>query len=108
MSLRHTCNVTCWHFSSLAQFRHVCFVCLFLSISLGADCESFWDTHSLMDNCYQFNFQATLSWEEARTSCKQQGAELLSISKVEEQSYINGERLGGYGNDNGDGGWDNL
>ncbi|TSK77078.1 C-type mannose receptor 2 [Bagarius yarrelli] len=56
----------------------------------SADCETFWDTDSLMDNCYQFNFQATLSWEEARTSCKQQGAELLSITKVEEQSYING------------------
>ncbi|XP_058267807.1 C-type mannose receptor 2 [Hemibagrus wyckioides] len=56
----------------------------------SADCETFWDTDSLMDNCYQFNFQATLSWEEARTSCKQQGAELLSVTKVEEQSYING------------------
>ncbi|XP_076853301.1 C-type mannose receptor 2 [Brachyhypopomus gauderio] len=56
----------------------------------SGDCETFWDTHSLMDNCYQFNFQATLSWNEARTSCQQQGADLLSISKVEEQSYING------------------
>jgi len=45
-----------------------------------------------MDNCYQFNFQATLSWSEARTSCQQQGADLLSITKVEEQIYINGER----------------
>uniref|UniRef100_A0A4W4EYL1 Mannose receptor, C type 2 n=1 Tax=Electrophorus electricus TaxID=8005 RepID=A0A4W4EYL1_ELEEL len=56
----------------------------------SADCETFWDTDSLMDNCYQFNFQATLSWSEARTSCQQQGADLLSITKVEEQSYING------------------
>lgn len=64
---------------------------LSVSLSLGADCETFWDTDSLMDNCYQFNFQATLSWEEARISCQQQGAELLSITKVEEQSYINGE-----------------
>uniref|UniRef100_A0AAY4B801 Mannose receptor, C type 2 n=1 Tax=Denticeps clupeoides TaxID=299321 RepID=A0AAY4B801_9TELE len=53
-------------------------------------CETFWDTESLMDNCYQFNFQAALSWSEARTSCQQQGASLLSITKVEEQSYING------------------
>lgn len=45
-----------------------------------------------MDNCYQFNFQATLSWSEARTSCQQQGADLLSITKVEEQIFINGER----------------
>ncbi|XP_062841105.1 C-type mannose receptor 2 [Trichomycterus rosablanca] len=56
----------------------------------SADCETFWDTDSLTGNCYQFNFQATLTWEEARTSCSQQGAELLSITKVEEQSYING------------------
>ncbi len=45
-----------------------------------------------MDNCYQFNFQATLSWSEARTSCQQQGADLLSIIKLEEQIFINGER----------------
>ncbi|XP_017310429.1 C-type mannose receptor 2 isoform X1 [Ictalurus punctatus] len=56
----------------------------------SADCETFWDTDSLTNNCYQFNFQATLSWEEAHTSCQQQGAELLSITKVEEQSFING------------------
>nr|XP_055050355.1 C-type mannose receptor 2 isoform X2 [Misgurnus anguillicaudatus] len=56
----------------------------------SADCETFWDINPLMDNCYQFNFQATLSWSEARTSCHQQGADLLSITKVEEQIYING------------------
>uniref|UniRef100_A0A8C2AKX6 Mannose receptor, C type 2 n=1 Tax=Cyprinus carpio TaxID=7962 RepID=A0A8C2AKX6_CYPCA len=53
-------------------------------------CETFWDINPLMDNCYQFNFQATLSWSEARTSCQQQGADLLSITKVEEQIFING------------------
>ncbi|XP_066497650.1 C-type mannose receptor 2 [Hoplias malabaricus] len=56
----------------------------------SADCETFWDKDSLMHSCYQFNFQATLSWSEARTSCEQQGADLLSITRVEEQSYING------------------
>ncbi|XP_030649161.1 C-type mannose receptor 2 [Chanos chanos] len=53
-------------------------------------CETFWDIDSLLGNCYQFNFQATLSWSEARRSCQQQGADLLSITEVQEQSYING------------------
>ncbi|XP_029014189.1 C-type mannose receptor 2 [Betta splendens] len=53
-------------------------------------CETFWDTDPLTDSCYQFNFQATLSWGEARSSCQQQGADLLSITKLHEQTYING------------------
>ncbi|KAM4717477.1 C-type mannose receptor 2 [Anableps anableps] len=56
----------------------------------GSSCETFWDTDPVTDSCYQFNFQATLSWSEARRSCKQQGADLLSISKLHEQTYING------------------
>uniref|UniRef100_A0A6Q2XTF3 Mannose receptor, C type 2 n=1 Tax=Esox lucius TaxID=8010 RepID=A0A6Q2XTF3_ESOLU len=54
------------------------------------NCETFWDTDRLTDSCYQFNFQATLSWSEARISCQQQGADLLSITKLHEQTYING------------------
>uniref|UniRef100_A0A8C7H9W9 Mannose receptor C-type 2 n=1 Tax=Oncorhynchus kisutch TaxID=8019 RepID=A0A8C7H9W9_ONCKI len=54
------------------------------------DCETFWDTDPLTDSCYQFNFQATLSWSEARISCQQQGADLLSVTKLHEQTYING------------------
>uniref|UniRef100_A0A8K9WRK9 Mannose receptor C-type 2 n=1 Tax=Oncorhynchus mykiss TaxID=8022 RepID=A0A8K9WRK9_ONCMY len=54
------------------------------------DCETFWDTDPLTDSCYQFNFQATLSWSEARISCQQQRADLLSITKLHEQTYING------------------
>ncbi|KAM6957627.1 C-type mannose receptor 2 [Aplochiton taeniatus] len=54
------------------------------------DCETFWDTDPLTASCYQFNFQATLSWSEARISCQQQGADLLSITKLHEQTYING------------------
>lgn len=44
----------------------------------------------MTDSCYQFNFQATLSWTEAWISCQQQGADLLSITKLREQMYING------------------
>ncbi|CAB1431367.1 unnamed protein product [Pleuronectes platessa] len=61
----------------------------------SSGCETFWDTDPLTDSCYQFNFHATLSWSEARISCQQQGADLLSITKLHEQTYINGF-LSGY------------
>ncbi|TWW70258.1 C-type mannose receptor 2 [Takifugu flavidus] len=53
-------------------------------------CETFWETDPLTDSCYQFNFQATLTWIEAWISCHEQGADLLSITKLHEQTYING------------------
>lgn len=56
----------------------------------GTNCETFWETDPLTDSCYQFNFQATLSWIEAWISCQQQGADLLSITKLHEQTYITG------------------
>lgn len=60
----------------------------------GNDCETFWDKDQLTDSCYQFNFQSTLSWREAWASCEQQGADLLSITEIHEQTYINGEGEG--------------
>ncbi|MGH0131417.1 UNVERIFIED_CONTAM: hypothetical protein FKN15_046470, partial [Acipenser sinensis] len=52
-------------------------------------CETFWDKDPMTNSCYQFNFQSTLSWSEARVSCQQQGADLLSINEIHEQTYIN-------------------
>lgn len=63
----------------------------------GNDCETFWDKDQLTDSCYQFNFQSTLSWREAWASCEQQGADLLSITEIHEQTYINGEAGAGRG-----------
>lgn len=63
----------------------------------GNDCETFWDKDQLTDSCYQFNFQSTLSWREAWASCEQQGADLLSITEIHEQTYINGEVVGSPG-----------
>uniref|UniRef100_A0A8D0H0A0 Mannose receptor C-type 2 n=1 Tax=Sphenodon punctatus TaxID=8508 RepID=A0A8D0H0A0_SPHPU len=57
------------------------------------DCETFWDRDHLTNSCYQFNFQSTLSWREALNSCDQQGANLLSITEIHEQTYINGESV---------------
>ena len=64
---------------------------IFLFPMSANDCETFWDTDPLTDSCYQFNFQSMLSWYEARVSCQQQGADLLSITKLHEQTYINGK-----------------
>ncbi|GCB70748.1 hypothetical protein scyTo_0010843 [Scyliorhinus torazame] len=54
------------------------------------DCETFWDKDPLTHSCYQFNFQSTLSWSEAWISCQQQSSDLLSITELHEQTYING------------------
>lgn len=64
----------------------------FLPTILGNDCDTFWDRDLLTNSCYQFNFQSTLSWQEAGKSCEQQGAGLLSITEIHEQTYINGEQ----------------
>lgn len=71
-------------------------LCLAVVVA-GNDCETFWDKDQLTDSCYQFNFQSTLSWREAWASCEQQGADLLSITEIHEQTYINGERQAGPG-----------
>ena len=36
-------------------------------------------------------FPAGQTWREAWASCEQQGADLLSITEIHEQTYINGE-----------------
>ena len=70
----------------------LCWV-LTLLVPTGNDCETFWDKDHLTNSCYQFNFQSTLSWREAWNSCEQQGANLLSITEIHEQTYINGEMM---------------
>ncbi|NWH57209.1 MRC1 protein, partial [Geococcyx californianus] len=37
---------------------------------------------------YQINSESALTWHQARKSCKQQNAELLSITEISEQAYI--------------------
>ncbi|NXK88595.1 MRC1 protein, partial [Formicarius rufipectus] len=37
---------------------------------------------------YQINSESALTWHQARKSCQQQNAELLSITETEEQTYI--------------------
>ncbi|XP_015232976.1 PREDICTED: macrophage mannose receptor 1 [Cyprinodon variegatus] len=49
-----------------------------------------WDTDPVTGVQYQRNTQAALTWHQARMSCQQQGADLLSIMELHEQSYISG------------------
>lgn len=49
-----------------------------------------WDTDPVTGFQYQRNAQSVLSWHQARKSCQQQGADLLSIVELHEQSYISG------------------
>ncbi|XP_035491562.2 macrophage mannose receptor 1 isoform X1 [Scophthalmus maximus] len=47
-----------------------------------------WNTHPLTGAYYQLNTQSALTWSQAETSCKQQGASLLSITDPHEQAYV--------------------
>uniref|UniRef100_A0A7N6A7T8 Macrophage mannose receptor 1 n=1 Tax=Anabas testudineus TaxID=64144 RepID=A0A7N6A7T8_ANATE len=49
-----------------------------------------WDKDPVTGVQYQRNVQSVLSWHQARKSCQQQGADLLSIVELHEQSYISG------------------
>uniref|UniRef100_A0A4W6CGU1 Mannose receptor C-type 1 n=1 Tax=Lates calcarifer TaxID=8187 RepID=A0A4W6CGU1_LATCA len=52
--------------------------------------SSGWDTDPVTGVQYQRNVQSVLTWHQARKSCQQQGADLLSIVELHEQSYISG------------------
>ncbi|KAM5158318.1 macrophage mannose receptor 1-like [Mantella aurantiaca] len=52
--------------------------------------EGWWTTDSITDSQYQINGNSALTWYQARKSCHQQGAELLSITELHEQTYISG------------------
>ncbi|XP_051944921.1 macrophage mannose receptor 1-like [Xyrauchen texanus] len=49
-----------------------------------------WDRDPVTGVLYQWNTQSALTWYQARTSCQQQDADLLSIEELHEQTYISG------------------
>ncbi|XP_044280789.1 macrophage mannose receptor 1-like isoform X2 [Varanus komodoensis] len=52
--------------------------------------ELFWTKNHWTGDLYQINDHSALTWYEARKSCQQQNAELLSIGELHEQTYLTG------------------
>ncbi|NWI90584.1 MRC1 protein, partial [Pitta sordida] len=53
-----------------------------------ANNDRFWSTDPLTGTYYQINYQSALTWHQARKSCQQQNAELLSVTEIHEQMYL--------------------
>ncbi|NXB50273.1 MRC1 protein, partial [Leucopsar rothschildi] len=58
--------------------------------------ERFWIEDVSTGIHYQINSESALTWHQARKSCQQQNAELLSITETQEQAYI-GELIKEFG-----------
>ncbi|NXC39026.1 MRC1 protein, partial [Penelope pileata] len=56
--------------------------------TVSSENDKFWSRDPLTGIYYQINFQAALMWHQARQSCKQQNAELLSVTEIHEQMYL--------------------
>uniref|UniRef100_A0A8C3N4W8 Uncharacterized protein n=1 Tax=Geospiza parvula TaxID=87175 RepID=A0A8C3N4W8_GEOPR len=54
----------------------------------STDKDSTWTTDLSTNVHYQINFDSALTWHQARKSCQQQNAELLSITDIHEQTYL--------------------
>ncbi|XP_074544941.1 macrophage mannose receptor 1-like [Halichoeres trimaculatus] len=47
-----------------------------------------WNVHPITGAYYQLNILSALTWSQAETSCRQQGASLLSFTDPHEQAYV--------------------
>ncbi|XP_063777609.1 macrophage mannose receptor 1-like [Pseudophryne corroboree] len=52
--------------------------------------NNWWTTDSVTSVNYQIMVDSAITWYQARRSCQQQDAELLSITELHEQAYISG------------------
>ncbi|XP_074013799.1 macrophage mannose receptor 1-like [Numenius arquata] len=52
------------------------------------DKDTTWTTDRVTNVHYQINSESALTWHEARKSCQQQNAKLLSITDIHEQTYL--------------------
>ncbi|XP_017584695.1 PREDICTED: macrophage mannose receptor 1 [Corvus brachyrhynchos] len=52
--------------------------------------SNFWKTNPVTETRYQINSESLLTWHQARKSCQQQNAELLSIADLREEMYLLG------------------
>uniref|UniRef100_K7FZR0 Uncharacterized protein n=1 Tax=Pelodiscus sinensis TaxID=13735 RepID=K7FZR0_PELSI len=60
----------------------------FCPLKSGKDMIRFWKKDPSTGFHYQINSQSALTWHQARKSCQQQNAELLSITQIHEQMYL--------------------
>ncbi|XP_068002470.1 macrophage mannose receptor 1-like [Melanerpes formicivorus] len=58
------------------------------SLQSLADTDRFWTKDVSTGILYQLSSESALPWQQARKSCQQQDAELLSITEIHEQEYI--------------------
>ncbi|KAJ8011011.1 hypothetical protein DPEC_G00053770 [Dallia pectoralis] len=52
-----------------------------------------WSKNPFTGSFYQVNLHSALTWYQARSSCQQQGADLVSITEPHQQAYISGHPL---------------
>uniref|UniRef100_A0A8B9M0R7 Macrophage mannose receptor 1 n=1 Tax=Accipiter nisus TaxID=211598 RepID=A0A8B9M0R7_9AVES len=52
--------------------------------------NNLWKTNPVTETHYQINSESLLTWHQARRSCQQQNAELLSITDLREEMYLLG------------------
>lgn len=64
-----------------------------MSLLLQDATERFWTEDVSTGIHYQINSESALTWHQARKSCQQQNAELLSITEIHEQAYIGGKTI---------------
>uniref|UniRef100_H3APD1 Macrophage mannose receptor 1 n=1 Tax=Latimeria chalumnae TaxID=7897 RepID=H3APD1_LATCH len=50
----------------------------------------FWTKDPLTGASYQINGESAVTWHQARKSCQQQDADLISVTELHEQAYITG------------------
>lgn len=60
---------------------------------LSDNTERFWTEDASTGVRYQINSESALTWHQARKSCQEQNAELLSITEIHEQEYVGGKRV---------------
>uniref|UniRef100_A0A8V0XRY1 Macrophage mannose receptor 1 n=1 Tax=Gallus gallus TaxID=9031 RepID=A0A8V0XRY1_CHICK len=52
--------------------------------------KDFWKTNPLTETHYQINSNSLLTWHQAKRSCQQQNAELLSVTNPHEEMFLLG------------------
>lgn len=77
---------TVWNGNKVIKDSSVCIsvLCLWLATDK-------WIKNLVTGANYQLNTQSVLTWSQAETSCRQQGAFLLSVSDPNQQAFVSGK-----------------